>query len=315
MTDCREQVTFSFHPCIEVVADFQGGQISSDAGLLPVIDLDRRLGWTARIAEVLHDDREAGKTEHDLDQLVRQRFFGLLAGYEDCNDHTRLRGDPILKVAAGKPLRKPLASQPTLGRLENAVTAREVAQLNRLLAEQFIQVHGGRTINRLVLDIDPTDDPCHGHQQLALFNGFYGQYMYLPLLVYERESGMLLGVRLQSGNAFPAARAAQLLGPIVRRLRKQWPQARIIVRGDASFGCPQMYRFCEAGGLGYIFGLKATNPLKTRTDGALARVKARLDRTGEPPRHLGAPRHRAGAGSPASCSSGLRRARVRLPPL
>ena len=295
MTACCEQVTFSFHPCKEVIADFQGGQISSDAGLLSVIDLDHRLGWTAQVAEVLDDSREAGKVEHDLTQLVRQRLFGLVAGYEDCNDHTRLRDDPILKVAAGKPLQKPLASQPTLGRLENAVTAREVAHLNRLLVEQFIQVHGERPKQRLVLDIDPTADPCHGHQQLALFNGFYGQYMYLPLLVYERESGMLLGVRLQSGNAFPAARAVQLLGPIMRRLRKQWPQARIIVRGDASFGCPQMYRFCESNGLGYIFGLKATNPLKERTDWALAWVKERLQRTGEPQRHVGGLRYQAGS--------------------
>jgi len=295
MTACCEQVTFSFHPCKEVIADFQGGQISSDAGLLSVIDLDHRLGWTAQVAEVLDDSREAGKVEHDLTQLVRQRLFGLVAGYEDCNDHTRLRHDPILKAAAGKALQQPLASQPTLGRLENAVTAREVAELNRLLLEQFLQVHGERRMDRLVLDIDPTADPCHGHQQLALFNGFYNQYMYLPLLVYERESGMLLGVRLQSGNAFPAARAAQLLGPIVRRLRKQWPKVPIIVRGDASFGCPQMYRFCEAGGLGYIFGLKATNPLKTRTDGALARVTARLQRTGEAQRHVGGFRHKAGS--------------------
>ena len=295
MTDCREHLTFSFHPSKDVVADFRGGQISSDAGLLPLIDLDRRLGWTARIAEVLDDSREAGKVEHDLTQLVRQRLFGLVAGYEDCNDHTRLRHDPILKVAAGKTLQQPLASQPTLGRLENAVTAREVAQLNRLLVEQFLQVHGERRMDRLVLDIDPTADPCHGHQQLALFNGFYHQYMYLPLLVYERESGMLLGVRLQSGNAFPAARAAQLLGPIVRRLRKQWPQARIIVRGDASFGCPQMYRFCESNGLGYLFGLKATDPLKKRTDRALAWVKERLQRTGEPQRRVGGFRHKAGS--------------------
>jgi len=106
--------------------------------------------------------------------------------------------------------------------------------LNRLLLEQFLQVHGGRRMDRLVLDIDPTADPCHGHQQLALFNGFYHQYMYLPLLVYERESRMLVGVRLQSGNAFPAARAAQLLGPIVRRLRRQWPQAQILVRVAAA---------------------------------------------------------------------------------
>lgn len=138
MTDCPEQLTFSFHPSKDIVVDFEGGQISSDAGLLPLIELDRRLGWSAQLAALLHDDRQAAKTEHELPQLLRQRFFGLIAGYEDCNDHTRLRDDPILKVAAGKPLTKPLASQPTFSRFENAVTAREVAQINRWLPEQYV---------------------------------------------------------------------------------------------------------------------------------------------------------------------------------
>lgn len=294
MTDCPEQLTFSFHPSKDIVVDFEGGQISSDAGLLPVIELDRRLGWSAQLAALLHDDRQAAKTEHELPQLLRQRFFGLIAGYEDCNDHTRLRDDPILKVAAGKPLTKPLASQPTFSRFENAVTAREVAQINRWLPEQYVQVRRGRKIKQIILDIDPTDDPCHGHQQLALFNGFYGQYMYYPLLVYERQSGMLLGVRLQAGNAAAPKRAVSLLKPIVQRLRKQWPHVEIIVRGDAVFGCPRMYRFCEGNGLGYLFGLKASKPLQQQTKWALEWVKERFERDGRPCRHLGGFRYQAG---------------------
>ncbi|MFO7955862.1 MAG: IS1380 family transposase [Candidatus Brocadiia bacterium] len=299
MTACPEQLTFSFHPCKEVVADFCGGHLTSDGGLLPLVDLDRRLGWTARVAETLDDPRDPAKTEHTLLQFVRQRLFGLVAGYEDGNDHTRLRDDALLKTAAGKPLQKPLASQPTISRLENLATARAVAEMNRLLVETFVQVQTlrGRRPGRLVLDIDPTDDPCHGHQQLALFNGFYGQYMYLPLLVYERESGMLVGVRLQSGTAPPGGRAVPLLKPLVRRLRAEWPETEIVVRGDAAFGCPRMYRFCETQGLGYIFGLKATDPLQKRTDGPLARVRDRFDRTGAPQRHVASFWHRAGSWS------------------
>lgn len=294
MTDCPDQLTFSFHSSKDIVADFQGGEISSDAGLLPLVELDRRLGWTAQIAALLHDDREAAKTEHDLPQLLRQRLFGLVAGYEDCNDHTRLRGDPILKAAAGKPLEKDLASQPTLSRLENAVTAREVAEINRLLPEQFIQVQGGVRPKQVILDIDPTDDPCHGHQQLALFNGFYDQYMYYPLVVYERDSGMLLGVRLRAGNAPGPKRAVQLLKPIIKRLREEWPDVEIILRGDSAFGCPKMYQFCEANDLGYLFGLKATKPLQERTDWALEWVQQRLERDGRPCRHVGGLRYQAG---------------------
>ena len=123
MTDCRTQLTFDFHRRKAVVADFDGGLISSDTGLLPIRQLDQRLGWTAAVADVLEDSRQAGKVDHDLLALVRQRLFGLIAGYEDANDHTRLRHDPILQTVADRD-GKALGSQPTLSRFENACTAR-----------------------------------------------------------------------------------------------------------------------------------------------------------------------------------------------
>jgi hypothetical protein len=116
----------------------------------------------------------------------------------------------------------------------------------------FIQRAAGRKPRRLVLDIDPTDDPCHGRQQLALFNGFYGQYMYLPNLVFERTTGMLLGVRLRGGNVDAAHRVVQLLKPIVASLRKRWPDVEILIRADAGFATPRLYRFCERGGLAVL---------------------------------------------------------------
>ncbi len=291
MTDCPEQLTFSFHPRKQVVADFSGGAISSDAGLLPLRELDQRLGWTARIAQVLDDRRQSGKVEHDLLTLLRQRLFALVAGYEDANDHTRLRHDPILQAIAGKDT---LASQPTLSRFENAVTARQVARLNRLLVEQFLQRHKGKRPRQLILDIDPTDDPCHGHQQLALFNGFYDQYMYLPALVFERSSGLLLGVRLQAGNVHSAHRALQLLQPIIRRLRKAWPKVQILIRGDAGFADPRLYRFCEANDLEYLLGLPITAPLRERTEWAVTWLKERFEREGKPLRWDGGFEHQAG---------------------
>jgi hypothetical protein len=296
MTDCPEQLTFDFLPRKQVVADFSGGAITSDAGLLPLRELDQRLGWTARIATVLGEARQAGKVQHQTLTLLRQRLLGLIAGYEDANDHTRLRHDPVLKAAAAAEGHDgDLASQPTLSRFENAVTARQVAQLNRFLVEQFLQRHRNKRPRQLILDIDPTDDPCHGHQQLALFNGFYDQYMYLPALVFERSSGMLLGVRLQAGNVHPSHRAVQLLQPIVRRLRKAWPKVKILIRGDAGFADPKLYRFCEDNDLEYLVGLPATDPLKEHTDWAVDWLKHRFQREGVSLRWDGGFEHQAGS--------------------
>jgi hypothetical protein len=294
MTDCPAQLTFDFHPRKAIVADFSGGLISSDAGLLPLRQLDQRLGWSAAVAGILDDARQAGKVGHDLKAIVRQRLFGLLAGYEDANDHTRLRHDPILQTVADRD-GEPLASQPTLSRFENAVTARQVAQLNRLLVKMFIQRVGQRRPKRLILDIDPTDDPCHGHQQLALFNGFHGQYMYLPNLLFERTTGMLVGVRLRGGAADAAHRVVQLLQPIVAALRKKWPKVKILLRADAGFATPVLYRFCEGNGLDYLIGFAASTPLKQRTKWALDWLSERLERDGEPCAWRGGFTHQAGS--------------------
>ena len=191
MTDCDKQITFSFHPRKEVVGDFRGGEISSDAGLLPLVELDRRLEWTGQVAAQLEDPRQAAQTEPDLTQLIRQRFFGLVAGYEDGNDHNRLKKDPILKAAAGQ--------------------------------------------------------------------------------------------------------AVDLLAPIVRRLRERWPKVKMVIRGDAAFGCPALYDFCEANGLGYIFGWKSTAPLQEQSASALTWVGERHERTGESELHLGGFPYRAGS--------------------
>jgi hypothetical protein len=293
MTHCREQLAFSFHHSTRVVGDFKGGLITSDAGLLPLRELDDRLGWTAAIAARLSDPRDPAKVEHDLPVLLRQRLFAVIAGYEDTNDHTRLRDDPILKTVADRTLDQDLASQPTLSRFENWGTAREVIAMSRLLVEHFIQQHRMRRVERLVLDIDPTDDPCHGEQQLALFNAFYDQHMYFPLLVFERDSGMLLGVRLRAGTVHASHRVLQLIRPIIRRLREAFPRAEIILRGDAGLAVPRLYEFCEAEGLGYLFGISTNVVFKERTDWALSWLSERFERDRQPHRWLGGFCHRA----------------------
>jgi len=295
VTDCRRQLTFEFYQDKHLIADFKGGQISSDTGLLAVRELDEKLGWLAQAAALVEDPRREDRTELDVLTLLRQRVLGLVGGYEDQNDHDRMRTDPVLKLACGRgPKQGPLASQPTMSRFENWPTGRQLARLNRLLVQHYIQLHRGRAPAEIILDVDPTDDPCHGAQQLSLFNGFYDQHMYLPLLLFERSSGMLLGVRLRRGNAHAADRVLQLLGPIVRALKRAFPQARIILRADAGMAVPRLYRFCEREGLGYLVGISANAVFKRHTDVDLRRLIERFEATGKPRRHFSSRWHRAG---------------------
>ena len=202
----------------------------------------------------------------------------------------------MLKLSCDRaPAGEKLASQPTLSRFENRPAAREVARINRLLVEHYIRLRRGRAPAKIVLDIDPTDDPCHGTQQLALFNGFYDQHMYLPLLVFERASGMLLGVRLRGGKAHAAHRVLQLLGPVVRALKAAFPRARIVLRADAGFAVPRLYRFCEAEGLSYLIGISANAVFKRHTEVDLQRLTERFEATGKARRHFSSRWHRAGS--------------------
>jgi hypothetical protein len=298
MTECRRQLTFSFYQHKQLVADFKGGQISSDTGLLAVRELDQKLGWLAQAASLIEDPRRQDRTELDVLTLLRQRVFGLVGGYEDQNDHDRMRSDPVLKLTCDRgPEDDPLASQPTLSRFENWPSAREVARLNRLLVGHYIALYKDQRPAEIILDVDPTDDPCHGAQQLALFNGFYNQYMYLPLLVFDRASGMLLGVRLRAGKVHPAHRVLQLLRPIVRALRKAFPSTRIVVRADAGFAVPRLYEFCQRQGLSYLIGISSNTAFKARTDWELQKVCERFQSKGEPCRYVAGFWHRAGTWS------------------
>jgi len=203
-------------------------------------ELDEQLGWSEAAAAALIDPRDPRKVRHDILVLVRQRLYAFIAGHEDGNDHNRLRTDPALKPVCDRRVDagEDLAGQPTLSRFENAVTDEQIAQLNALFVEQYIQLHKEDPPEVIVLDVDPTNDPCHGHQQLALFNGFYDQYMYLPMLVFERDSGLLLGTRLRPGNVHPAHGVVEVLRPIVQALGEAFLDARIILRADAGHAVP-----------------------------------------------------------------------------
>ena len=183
-----EQLHFGFVPDRDLVVQRHDAQITSDAGLIPIAQADDRLGYTRRLADCLADGRR--DPTHTFAEMLRQRLYGILADYEDCNDHDTLRNEPIFKLVAGRlPEDDPLASQPTLSRFENAIDIPTLYRLLDFLAttgvERLRHKHGGHLPDEVTLDIDATDDPTHGHQQLTFFHAYYDQYQYFPLIISE----------------------------------------------------------------------------------------------------------------------------------
>lgn len=263
--ECAAQTSFSFRHDRRICLDFQGGEITSDAGLVALREFDHRIGFTESLVACLDDDRHPSYVKHELAELVIQRLYGVVAGYEDQNDADKLRHDGLFQMLAGKDeLGESLASQPSLSRLENSVSAHEVGALNDLLTESFIQSQDSPAL--LILELDSTDDPAHGQQELIEFNGFHNQYMYHPLLIHEGLSGCLLGTFLRPGNAHAAENVLSALRPIVERLKEAFPRATLLLRGDAGFAVPELYQFCESHGIEFTIALPANEVFKRESD-------------------------------------------------
>jgi hypothetical protein len=277
-----EQLSFDFVPHLPIVVQPWEGRICSDAGLLPLRQFDQRWNFTSRMADCLHDPKpERGQS---LLSMVRQRIFGILAGYEDCNDHDTLRNDPVFKLLADRlPDGKPPASQPTLSRFENLATPAVLQKLidfNILTGiERLKHKHGGRLPASITLDLDATDDPTHGHQQLTLFHGYYGQYQYFPLIISEPTSKHVFVAWLRPGTVHASLGAEEDLMRVVNALRKERPDIAIHVRGDAGFGLPRMYEICEENGLTYTLGFSTNARLKALTQGLMQRAVEEQERT------------------------------------
>jgi hypothetical protein len=263
------QMTFDFLPQIPVVVQPAAGQMTSDAGLLPLRQFDQRWDYTRRMAACLVDPRP--QREQSLVSMLRQRLFGILAGYEDCNDHDTLRDDPLFKLLADRlPEDDALASQPTLSRFENLVTP---AVLQKLIdftiatgIERLKQHHGGQLPATITLDLDATDDPTHGQQQLTFFHGYYEQYQYYPLIISEPTTKHVFVAWLRPGTVHASLGADDDLLRVVAALRKERPDIHIHVRADAGFGLPKMYEVCEQNGLTYTFGFATNERLKKLTE-------------------------------------------------
>lgn len=240
--------------------------------------MDDRLGVSERFAALLPNGRDPRKVKHDRREQMRQRLYQIVLGYPDCNDADRLRHDPLLKsVCDRSPQAAGLSSQPTLSRLENAVDLRRLRALVCEIEEQYVRSFTPPP-EVIVLDIDATDDPTHGHQQLSCFHGYYDQHLYHPLVIFDGERGQLVSAVLRPGNAHAARGAMGVLRRIIRRLKQRFPQTQIVVRGDSAFAVPRILHMVEAlnrelGGIAYVVGL-AQNAVLLRS-GAAALHEAR----------------------------------------
>jgi hypothetical protein len=242
-----------------IEANFDGGDLSSDGGLMLLRRVDERIGLTRAVAAVFSDPRDPARITHRLRDLLAQRLYGLCCGYEDLNDHDSLRSDLLMQTAVGRA--EALASSPTLCRLETRATRAQAVALHGVLVEQFIASHKTAP-GELVLDIDASDVPLHGRQELAEFHAYYDQHCYLPLYVFCGQS--LLACVLRRSRIDGAKNAAAVIKLLVARLRQAWPQVRIIVRGDSGFCRQRLLRFCERAGVGYVIGLARNARLEAR---------------------------------------------------
>lgn len=246
----------------KVSVSFDGGQMSSDAGVLLLRGVERRLGLAQRLAECMTDRRDPLRIVHPLAEMLRLRMFAIAAGYEDADDCDQLRDDPVFKLAVGHAPESgdPLCSQPTMSRLENTPGRIELARLQGALVDLFCDSYR-RAPKQIILDIDDTLDRVHGQQQLSLFNAHYDERCFLPIHVYEGQSGKPVAMILRAGKTPGGVEVRTILKHLVKRIRGHWPKVGILVRGDSHYGRHEAMEWCENNGVDYIFGLGGNQKL------------------------------------------------------
>jgi hypothetical protein len=278
------QLSLDFFGGKPVVVAPQRTQMTSDAGLLPIRQLDEELGLTTGFAAALRDPRVPEAITHSFAEMVRMRVYGILAGYADQNDHDTLRFDPVFKLVAGRAPDDPhLASQPTLSRFENSIDISSLLRLQDVFLDQFIASFATPP-RHLTFDIDVFDDPTHGHQQLTFFHGYYDQYQYLPRAITCKENDAVVMICLLFGTAHATLGVEDDLTYLVERLRAVWPDVQISIRGDSGFAVPKMYLLCEDLRLDYTFGLGMNAVLKRQSEEVLQEALQKYEQTGQPQR-------------------------------
>ena len=278
-------------------ARFDLDALTSDGGLVWIDEADVALGLSAAFAAVIPEwRRRAGR--HSLVTLVRQRLFQIACGYDDQNDATTLRHDPLLKHVCGRlPVAgAALASQPTLSRLENAVDRTACYRLAVALGQVYLaeRERVGRP-TRILLDLDSTDDPTHGEQEGTAYHGYFGQHMYHPLLIFDGNTDQLITAVLRPGNVHASHGVVPILRRVVGAIRRQWPDVAVEVRADSGFAIPALYDYCEAEGITYTIGLVPNARLERVAAPLVAEALALAAATGEKVRLVGETTYQAGS--------------------
>jgi len=278
-----------------VVASFDGGAITSDAGALLLGATDRAINLLGRFASCFSDARDPERVEHEVATLIGQRVFGIALGYEDLIDHDQIRHDPVLAVLAGKLAARrsdcaPLAGKSTLNRLEHAPSGQpsryhrishDGEAIDRLFVDLFLEAHA-RAPKQLILDLDATDDPIHGHQEGRFFHGYYDAYCYLPLYVFCGRH--LLAAKLRRSNIDASAGALEEVARIVAQIRARWPRIRILLRADSGFAREALMAWCEQNRVDFVFGLARNSRLVEEIAVELIQAEDEAERTGKPAR-------------------------------
>ena len=244
----------------KVSAAFDGGMLSSDAGVLLLRSVEKQLGLAHRISACLKDRRDPDLIKHSVEEMLRLRMLAIAAGDEDANDFDRLRYDAIFKMAAGRSPEEgdPLCSQPTLSRLENAPSRTELGRMMLAMIDQFCSSYR-RAPKAIIFDIDDTFDAVHGNQQLSLFNAHYDERCFLPIHIYEGITGKPVAMILREGKTPSGREVRTILKHVIKHIRAHWPKVDILVRGDSHYGRREAMEWCESQGVDYVFGYGSGN--------------------------------------------------------
>ena len=266
----------------KVTMDFNGGVVTSDAGLL-LREAERRIGIIDRISRCIFDNRARRYIDHTVRELMTQRTLQIACGYEDADDSDSLRHDPALKMACGRtPLSGvALGSQPTMSRLENTVSRSALYRMGMAHVDNFLDSYR-RAPDKIIVDVDDTDDPTHGAQQLSLFNAYYDEYCFMPLHIYEGYSGKLICTVLRPGKRPAGSEIASILKRVLKRIRVRWPKVRMVLRGDSHFSGPEVFDLCHSmPRTHFVLGLSNNRALAPLVEDAVKEVEAAYPKVGK----------------------------------
>jgi hypothetical protein len=297
-TDCTSNLfEFARVETRKVVASFDGGAVTTDAGALLLGAADRAVGLVERFAACFSDQRDPNLVEHEVRTLVAQRVFGLALGYEDLNDHDQLRHDPMMAILVGKLVARrsgcaPAAGKSTLNRLELSrphptryhKISHDPALIEKSFVDLFIEAHGRRAPKQIILDLDATDDPLHGHQEGRFFHGYYDAYCYLPLYIFCGRH--LLAAKLRPSNIDAAAGSVEEVERIVSQIRRRWPRVRVLLRADSGFCREALMAWCEDNRVDFVLGLARNDRLVAEIGAQMQDAEGEARRTGRPARRF-----------------------------